>query len=188
MVENFADRVFIFSCQPPINGRDMTIWFNLKKPQDDSIFETATYRHSYVMNLPVDADQVWAGLTADRPLEWCKMAKGHYTSNRPFMVGTTRAVNAGFNTIKLRERFFIWDDVKRRHAFYVEQMNAPFLEIFAEDYQVTPTSTGCEFIWRFAFEPRKGMKLMFGLVDIPNKIILLDSFKRDTEKHFRNFK
>ncbi|UUM27557.1 SRPBCC family protein [Acinetobacter colistiniresistens] len=164
----------------------MAFWFNLNKPQDDSIFETATYHYSYVMRLPVDADQVWAGLTADRPLAWCKMLNGQYTSERPFAVGTTRAVGVVFNAVKLRERFFIWDEANRRHAFYVEQMNTPFLAMFAEDYQVTPTEEGCEFIWRFAFEPRKGLKMLFDLIELPNKLFLFDSFKRDTEKHFKS--
>ena len=163
----------------------MAFWFNLKKPQDDSVFETATYHYSYVMSLPVSADEVWAGLVADKPLAWCKMLDGQYTSSRPFAVGTTRAVGAAFNALKLRERFFIWDDAQRRHAFYVEQMNVPFFAMFAEDYQVKPTAEGCEFTWRFAFEPRKGFKLILDLVELPNKLVLFDGFKRDTEKHFK---
>lgn len=163
----------------------MAFWFNLKKPQDDSVFETATYHYRYVMQLPVAPDQVWAGLVADKPLAWCKMLDGQYTSARPFKVGTTRAVGAMFNTLKLRERFFIWDDAQRRHAFYVEQMNVPFFAMFAEDYQVKATADGCEFIWSFAFEPRKGFKLLLDLVELPNKLVLFDSFKRDTEKHFK---
>lgn len=163
----------------------MALWFNLEKPKDDSVFETATYHYSYVMNLPVDADTVWAGLTAHHPLVWCSMLRGQYTSARPFTVGTTRAVGVVLNAVKLRERFFIWDETQRRHAFYVEQMNIPFVKMFAEDYQVKPTTTGCEFTWRFAFEPRKGLKFMFDLVELPNKLFLFDSFKRDTEKHFK---
>lgn len=164
----------------------MAFWFNLKKPQDDSVFETATYHYCYVMHLPVDADTVWAGLTATRPLAWCKKLDGQYTSMRPFSVGTTRAVGVLLNTLKLRERFFIWNEEERRHAFYVEQMNVPFFEMFAEDYQVKPTASGCEFTWRFAFEPRKGLKVFFDLVELPNKLFLFDSFKRDTENYFKS--
>ena len=162
----------------------MDLWFNLKKPDDESIFETATHRYTYVMQLPVDADQVWAGLVAHHPLAWCKMLDGHYTSDKPFGVGTTREVGVFFNALKLREQFFIWDDQKRRHAFYVKQTNLPIFDIFAEDYQVNPTQNGCEFIWRFAFEARTGAKTLFALSQLPNKLILLDSLKRDTERYF----
>lgn len=159
------------------------VWFNLAPVADDSIFATAPHAYSYTLDLAAPADDVWAGLVADRPLAWCRTLSGRYTSPRPFGVGTTRAVTV-MGLLKLRERFFIWDDANRRHAFYVEQANVPVFRRFAEDYQVTPTRSGCRFTWRFAFEARTGIGLPFALAQPVNKTLILDGFMRDTRKRF----
>lgn len=162
----------------------MALWFNLSTVADERIFNTARHTYRYEMNLPASADEVWAGLVADRPLAWCRALNGRYTSSRPFGVGTTREVVTA-NLLKLRERFFIWDEVNRRHAFYVEQTNLPLFSFFAEDYQVTPTANGCRFIWQFAMEGRKGLGPMFSWPQPLIKRLLLDGLIRDTERHFK---
>lgn len=163
----------------------MPSWFNLTPAQDERVFETARHVYRYEMHLPASADEVWAGLVADRPLAWCRALNGRYTSGRPFGVGTTREVGVMANTLKLRERFFIWDEARRRHAFYVEQTNLPLFSLFAEDYEVTPTAQGCRFIWRFAMEGKKGLGPMFAMTQPMNKWLLLDGLIRDTERHFK---
>lgn len=162
----------------------MGVWFDLEKVTDESFFDTAPIRFAYTMHLKASADDVWAGLVADKPLAWCKALDGHYTSTRPFKVGTTREVGANFNTIKLKERFFIWDETNRRHAFYVVQANAPVFKQFAEYYEVTPTKKGCRFVWKFAMEGRYGLGLPLKLISPAAKLALFDGFIRDTEKHF----
>lgn len=158
-------------------------WFTLPPVSDPAVFDNATHRHTLVMDLPVGADVVWAGLVADKPLAWCKALNGAYTSSRPFGVGTTREVTA-LHTIKLRERFFAWDDAAHHHSFYVEQCNLPVFKLFAEDYRVTPTSSGCRFEWRFAFEGNPKLGPMFGLTQRINNKVLLDGFARDTVRRF----
>jgi len=61
----------------------MSLWFNLSPVHDESIFETARHHYRYEMNLPVSADEVWAGLVADRPLAWCKALDGRYITDCP---------------------------------------------------------------------------------------------------------
>lgn len=163
---------------------NLAIWFNLSPVQDESFFDTAPIRYTYELHLNASADEVWAGLVADKPLKWCRALDGKYTSERPFGVGTTRAVGANFNLIQLRERFFIWDDAARRHAFYVEKCNAPVFEKFAEDYQIFPADKGCRFVWKFAIQPRNGFGLALNLTSPIAKRALFDGFIRDTEKHF----
>lgn len=166
----------------------MAIWFNLEKVNDESIFQTAPILLSYDMHLDATADEVWAGLVADKPLTWCKMLDGHYTSERPFGVGTTREVKAAFGAIQLKERFFIWDEANRTHAFYVEQANAPAFKRFAELYQVTPTDKGCQFVWKFAMEGRTGLGIPLKLSTPLAKMALFDGFIRDTENYFGTLK
>lgn len=162
----------------------MAIWFDLETVSDLSIFDSAPIRFEYTMHLSASADEVWAGLVADKPLAWCKALNGKYTSERPFAEGTTREVSANFKTIQLKERFFLWDEAKRCHAFYVEKANAPAFRQFAEYYQVTPTKEGCEFIWKFAMVGRTGLGLPLKLITPVAKLALFDSFIRDTERHF----
>jgi hypothetical protein len=157
------------------------MWFNLEPVTDDKFFRTAPRVHSYILDLPVHPEEVWSGLVADNPLHWCRALSGRYTSARPFGVGTTREV-AVRGALKLRERFFLWTE-PTRHAFYVEQANVPGLRRFAEDYQVTPTADGCQFTWRFAFEPSPTIKLPFSVAAV-NKKLVLDGFIRDTHRHF----
>ncbi|MBJ8345439.1 SRPBCC family protein [Antrihabitans sp. YC2-6] len=158
----------------------MARWFDLE-PCDEDFVATAPYRYVYPIELPVAPEEVWAGLTADQPLKWCKLLSGGYTSDRPFGVGTTRTVKLA-RLLTLRERFDVWEE-GRRHGFQVEQMNAPMFRRFAEDYLVEPTPVGCRFTWTFAFEPGTLTKPA-GPLNRPINKVVYDSLVRDTSKHF----
>lgn len=157
--------------------------YTLDPVTDESFFETATHTMRYDIDLDVDAEQVWQGLIADKPLAWCRALDGAYTSDRPFGVGTARTVKVA-KLLLLNERFFIWDEATRRHAFFVEAANLPLFRTFAEDYLVTPTPRGCRFTWRFAFEPRERMRLPVAVSHPLNRKVLFDGFIRDTTRHF----
>ncbi|RJQ79796.1 SRPBCC family protein [Pseudonocardiaceae bacterium YIM PH 21723] len=161
----------------------MMPWFSVAPVTDESVFQTAAKVVSYTMDLKADADEVWAGLVSDRPLAWCKALNGQYTSERPFGVGTTRTIKVR-GGLEARERFFIWDDAQRRHAFTFEQANLPLFSVFAEDYKVDPIEGGCRFTWTFAVSPSKFAALLFPLVWPLNKKLVLDGFIKDTVKHF----
>ena len=145
---------------------------------DESVFTSASHVYSYTMYLRAGADEVWAGLVADRPLAWCGPITGRYTSPRPFGVGTTREVKA--LGITLRERFFLWDEERRRHAFTVEQASVPAFGTLAEDYQVDPVDGGARFLWRFALDGAPGLRLIGPL----QRKLVFNRLIRDTEKHF----
>ncbi|WP_278313284.1 SRPBCC family protein [Lolliginicoccus levis] len=158
-------------------------WFPMERVADLSYFDTAAHTLRYDLDLTVEADRIWSGLVADRPLAWCQMLSGGYTSSRPFGVGTTRTVTVG-KVLTLREQFFSWDSDTRRHAFFVEASSLPVFRSFAESYAVTPTPDGCRFTWQFAFEPRNGMRLPLAVAQPLTRRILFDGFIRDTTRHF----
>jgi hypothetical protein len=162
----------------------MARWFDLE-PFDADSFESAKHRFTYVMDLPVPAAEVWAGLVAETPLAWCRLLHdGKYTSPRPFGVGTTREVGVGVGRglLKLREQFFRWEE-GRRHSFSVVQMNVPTFRRFGEDYLVEDTAAGCRFTWSFALDtPSKLGPLGLGIVG-PN-IGIFKSLVHDTRRHF----
>lgn len=154
------------------------------EPVDGSFLQSAQHRFVYPIDVPAHPDQVWEALTGRHPLEWCRMiTRAAYTSERPFGVGATRESEVAWGAMKFRERFFAWDDAERRHAFFVEQCNVPLTRAFAEEYDVTPTDTGCRLTWTFAFEenPRYRLALKAGLPGIRR---LLDSLASDTRNSF----
>lgn len=151
-------------------------------PVDASFFETAAFRWTYQIDVAASPDEVWAGLVAYRPLAWCKMLNGHYTSPAPYGVGSTRSVKA-MGLAQLDEEFFRWSDIDRQHSFHVLQSNLPILESFAEDYHVTAINGGARLTWRFAIQPKRGFHLLMQLSRPANEY-LFSTFVRDTERRF----
>jgi hypothetical protein len=153
-------------------------WFDLERC-DETFFDSAPVRYADAMDLPVAAERVWEGLTADRPLAWCRaLSSARWTSPRPFGVGTTRTV-ASLGALVLRERFFRWEE-GRRKSFLVLQTSVPMFRRFAEDYLVEETSqSGCRFTWTIAAEPR-----LAGRLAAPVNALLIRSLFKDTRRHF----
>ncbi len=123
------------------------------EPVDESFFASAPERYSDTFAIARSAETVWADLVSDTPLAWCRGLSLSWTSERPFGVGTTRRAASLGGAIKLKERYFIWEDAHRQ-AFYVTHANLPLFKRFAEDYVVEPDGADrCRFTWTFAIEP-----------------------------------
>lgn len=152
-------------------------WFRAE-PVDESFFDAAPFRLADSFEIQRPATEVWADLTADNTLAWCRILQRiEWTSPRPFGVGTTRTARSLAGTNVLRERFFRWEN-GRRMSFYVVEASAPLFRRFAEDYLVEPADDGsCRFTWTIAAEPR------LRLADPLNRR-LLGSLFRDTRKHY----
>lgn len=160
----------------------MTRWFDLA-PCDADFVETAPFRYSYPIELSVPAERVWAELTSAEPLSWCRLlSHGRYTTQRPYGVGANRTIRVADGLLRLRERFFRWEEGKR-HSFFAVQASLPLYHRLAEDYLLEPTSTGCRFTWTFAFEPGPLLKPA-GPVAGPLNAPVFGSFVRDTRRHF----
>ena len=100
------------------------------------------------------AAEVWAELTADDALHWCRILQDvSWTSPRPFGVGTTREVKALQGANMLREHYFLWEE-GRRHCFYAVESTGPLFKSLAEDYLVEPRGAdACRFTWTIAVAP-----------------------------------
>jgi hypothetical protein len=124
----------------------------LLKPVDESFFVSAPERYSDTFAIARPAVEVWADLVSDKPLAWCRGLSLHWTSARPFGVGTTRQAASLGGVVKLKERYFIWEDGQRQ-AFYVTEANLPLFKRFAEDYVVEPDGADrSRLTWTFAIE------------------------------------
>lgn len=154
-------------------------WFSLE-PCDESFFDAAPVRHSLALDIAAPAEAVWAELTGEAPLSWCRAVTDiTWTSPRPFEVGTTRTARGLRGALVLRERFFRWEE-GRRKSFYVLEASVPPLRRLAEDYLVEETSPGrCRFEWTIAFEPTTA-----GRLAAPLNALLVRSLFRDTRRHF----
>jgi hypothetical protein len=65
------------------------------RPADESFYDSAPERYVDAIDIARPAEQVWADLTGDNPLAWCKVLQRiTWTSPRPFGVGTTRTARA----------------------------------------------------------------------------------------------
>lgn len=154
-------------------------WFPAQ-PVEKAFFDAAPLRLTETFDIPRTAAEVWADLTADNPLSWCRFLRNiTWTSPRPFGVGTTRTVRTIGNAIVINERFFRWEE-GRRKSFYVLESSVPLFRRFAEDYLVEATSeTACQFTWTIAIEPRPAARSAN-----PVNRLLLSTLFRDTRRHY----
>jgi hypothetical protein len=151
------------------------------EPVDESFFSSAPVVLTGNFEIDLPASSVWDDLVSEHPLAFCRILGGnavHWTSPRPFGVGTTRRVNAlkGLNDVD--ELYFIWEE-GRRKAFYVTESGNPMFKRFAEDYLVEPRGDdACTFTWTIAYEPT-----LLGKGPV-NKLVMKTMFA-DTAKHYK---
>lgn len=146
---------------------------------DESFFASAPQRLVGSWEIARSAAHVWAELTGDRPLDWCRGLSIRWTSARPFGVGTTREAKVLGGALEVQEHFFVWDD-GRRYSFYVTRANLPLFRSVAEDYVVDELGPGrCRFTWTIGLAPSA-----LGKPGGPVNKLLFDSFFKDTARHF----
>ncbi len=154
-------------------------WFKLKSCDEDFL-SSAPQRMVDTIEIAQPADSVWADLTSDGTLSWCRLLAGvTWTSPRPFGQGTTRTVRTPLGVLVLKEVYFRWEE-GRRKSFYVAEATAPLFRTFAEDYLVEETSpSSCRFTWTVAFEAPPAAR-----PGNPINRLITRSLFRDTRRHF----
>ncbi|MEA2450510.1 MAG: hypothetical protein QOG63_2442 [Thermoleophilaceae bacterium] len=154
-------------------------WFTTK-PVDGTFFDTAPLRLSDTFEIARPATDVWADLTGESPLSWCRIIQDiSWTSPPPYGVGTTRTARSLRGASVLKERFFRWEE-GRRQSFYTVETSAPLFRRFAEDYVVEPVSdSSCRFTWTIAVEPRPAARIAN-----PVNRRLLGTLFTDTRAHY----
>jgi hypothetical protein len=149
------------------------------EPVEESFLASAPVRYSDTFAIARTPAQVWSELVSEKPLSWCRAVSIHWTSPRPFGVGTTRQASVLRGASKVQERYFLWEE-GRRHAFYVTEANVPAFKRLAEDYLVESDGPGrCRFTWTIAIEPT-----LMGRLGGPVNGLLFKSLCTDTRRYF----
>ncbi len=157
----------------------MAPWFKCK-PVDETFFEVAPMRLRAGFEIARPAAAVWAELTADDALHWCRILHDvSWTSPRPFGVGTTREVKALWGANLLHEHYFLWEE-GRRHCFYAVESSGPLFKSLAEDYLLEPRGAdACRFTWTIAARPT-----VVGKAGTPLNRAILKTLFTDTARHY----
>ncbi|MFZ0041954.1 MAG: SRPBCC family protein [Solirubrobacteraceae bacterium] len=154
-------------------------WFKLRVCDEDFL-RSAPQRQVAVFEVPQPAGHVWAELTSERTLDWCRALSGvTWTSPRPFGEGTTRTVGTPLGLLVLKEVYFRWEEGFRK-SFYVSEATLPLFRRFAEDYIVEETSpSSCRFTWTVASESPPAAR-----PGTPINALITRNLFADTRRHF----
>ena len=75
---------------------------------DDAFLSSAPSRFVETIEVALPAGAVWAALTRDGTLDWCRGLKITWLSPRPFGVGTKRQAKL-LGMLRVQEEYFIWE-------------------------------------------------------------------------------
>jgi hypothetical protein len=140
----------------------MTRWFPVE-PADSGLFDSAPHIFRYRKRFAAPPARVWESLASDESLAaWGpSVSSVDWLTARPFGIGTTREVALTGGVVRVRERYFRWDEGSG-YAFTVYEASAPFFRHFAEDYTITPDGADGQatiFDWTVAIEAKPAFAL-----------------------------
>jgi hypothetical protein len=146
---------------------------------DEAFLASAPTRFVDTFDIALPASEVWAELTRDGTLDWCRGLEITWLSPRPFGVGTKRQAKVLGGLVRVQEEYFIWEE-GRRKAFYVTSARPPFYRRSAEDYVVDALGPDrCRFTWTLAFE-----LTLLGKLNSPVSSPIIKRLFTDTRRHF----
>jgi hypothetical protein len=146
---------------------------------DESFLATAPVRFVDAVEVALPASAVWAELTRDGTLDWCRGLEITWLSPRPYGVGTKRQAKLFGVLLNVQEEYFIWEE-GRRMAFFVTRVRPPAYRRSAEDYVVDPLGPDrCRFTWTLAFD-----LTLLGRLNSPLSSPIIKRMFADTRRHF----
>jgi hypothetical protein len=146
---------------------------------DETFLAAAPTRFAEAFDIALPASAVWAELTRDGTLDWCRGLEIRWLSPRPFGVGTRRQAKLFAVLLRVREEYFIWEE-GRRMAFFVTAARPPAYRRSAEDYVVEALGADrCRFTWTLAFD-----LTLLGKLNGPLMSLIVKRMFADTRHHF----
>ena len=161
----------------------MTRWFPVE-PADAALFTSAPHVFRYEKRFAASPERVWASLTSDESLAaWGSTVSAvHWLTPRPFGIGTTREVVLAPGLVRVRERYFRWDEGSG-YSFTVYEASIPLFRHFAEDYTVEPDGEGTTFRWTVAITPKPAFALPVRVL-APVLRVAFGRMASDGQRHF----
>jgi hypothetical protein len=145
---------------------------------DEAFLASAPSRFVETIEIGLPADTVWAELTRDGTLDWCRGLAITWLSPRPFGVGTQRQAKL-LSVLTVQEEYFIWE-AGHRMAFFVTAVRPAAYRRSAEDYLVEALAPDqCRFTWTLAFE-----LTLLGKLNSPLTALIIRRMFTDTRRHF----
>jgi hypothetical protein len=145
---------------------------------DETFLASAPSRFAETIEVALPAETVWAELTRDGALDWCRGLDITWLSSRPFGVGTKRQARL-LGVLRVQEEYFVWEE-GRRMAFYVTAIRPPAYRRSAEDYLVEALGADrCRFTWTLAFD-----LTLLGKLNSPLSAPIIRRMFADTRRHF----
>jgi hypothetical protein len=145
---------------------------------DEAFLASAPSRFIDAIEIALPAEKVWAELTRDGALDWCRGLEITWLSPRPFGAGTKRQAKL-LGLLRVHEEYFIWEE-GRRMAFFVAAVRPPAYRRSAEDYLVEALGPDrCRFTWTLAFE-----LTLLGKLNSPVTAPIIKRMFADTRRHF----
>jgi len=149
---------------------------------DQDFLASAPSRFIDTIEIALPAETVWAELTRDRTLDWCRGLQITWLSPRPFGIGTRRQAKLLGALLNVQEEYFIWEE-GRRKAFFVTAVRPPAYRRSAEDYLVEPLGPDrCRFTWTLAFD-----LTWLGKLNSPVSGPIINRMFADTRRYFERF-
>ncbi len=147
-------------------------------PANEAFLTSAPSRFVETFEIALPAETVWAELTRDGTLDWCRGLKITWLSPRPFGVGTRRQARL-LRALRVREEYFIWEEGSRK-AFFVTAVRPSAYRRSAEDYLIDALGPDrCRFTWTLAFE-----LTLLGKLNSPLSAPIISRMFNDTRQHF----
>jgi hypothetical protein len=146
---------------------------------NEAFLATAPARFVDTVEIALPASVVWAELTRDGTLGWCRGLEITWLSPQPFGVGTKRQAKVFGALLRVQEEYFIWEE-GHRMAFFVTAVQPPAYRRSAEDYVVDPLGPDrCRFTWTLAFD-----LTLLGKLNSPLSSLIIKRMFTDTRRHF----
>ena len=145
----------------------------------ETFLASAPTRFVGAFDIALPASAVWAELTRDGTLDWCRGLEIRWLSPRPFGVGTKRQAQLFGLLLRVHEEYFIWEE-GRRMAFFVTAVRPPAYRRSAEDYVVEALGADrSRFTWTLAFD-----LTFLGKLNGPLTSLTVKRMFADTRRHF----
>lgn len=146
---------------------------------DETFLASAPTRFVEAFDIALPASAVWAELTRDGTLDWCRGLEIDWLSPRPFGVGTKRQAKLFGVLLRVQEEYFIWEEGERM-AFFIIAARPPAYRRSAQDYAVAAVGAErCRFTWTLAFD-----LTLLGKVNAPAMPLMVKRMFADTRRHF----